>query len=300
MHTAQIADQLTEPAPTPPVNPAAFEFVRQLAADLSGPAIELPSYPKVALRVQKLLAEENVTSDRIVRVLGAEPTLVGRILTLCNSAAHNPSGRPVADLRNAILRLGFDSLRSAVISYAMAQQREAPAFRAIQTPMRSLWEHSVEVSALCYVLARLESRYNPDSALLTGVVSGVGKLYILTRASGHPQLFGDPVAYGAIVRDWHAEIAQAVLEQWQMADEVVRAVRDFQEVDSETRRNPNLADLLAAAHVIVECRDAPDLLQLRVSQSPAFARMKLDALACQNLIAESAQEIAALRSALGD
>ena len=300
MQTAQIADQLSEPAPSPPVNAPAFEFVRQLAADLSGPAIELPSYPKVALRVQKLLAEENVTSDSIVRVLGAEPTLVGRILTLCNSAAHNPSGRPIADLRTAIMRLGFDSLRTAVISFAMAQQRGAPAFQSIQAPMRALWEHSVEVSALCYVLARLESRYNPDSALLTGIVSGVGKLYILTRASGHPQLFGDPAAYGEIVRDWHAEIARAVLEQWQMADEVVRAVKDFQDVDSEIRRNANLADLLAAAHVIVECKDFPDLLQAKVSQSAAFERLKLDAFACQNLLAESAQEIAALRSALGE
>jgi HD-like signal output (HDOD) protein len=300
MQTVQIADQLAAPATPPPVNAHAYEFVRQLAADLSGPAIELPSYPKVALRVQKLLTEENVTSDSIVRVLGAEPTLVGRILTLCNSAAHNPSGRPVADLRTAILRLGFDSLRSAVISFAMAQQREAPAFKAIQNPMRALWEHSVEVSALCFVLARLENRYNPDAALLTGVVSGVGKLYILTRASGHPQLFGDPTAYGEIVRNWHAEIAQAVLEQWQMAEEIVRAVRDFQDVDSEIRRNPNLADLLAAAHVMVECKDSPDLLQVKVSQSAAFARLKLDAFACQNLLAESAQEIAALRSALGE
>jgi HD-like signal output (HDOD) protein len=300
MQPNQVADQLSEPALPPPVNAAAYGFVRQLAVDLSGPTLELPSYPKVALRVQALLAEENVTSDRIVRVLGAEPTLVGRILTLCNSAAHNPSGRPIADLRTAILRLGFDSLRTAVISFAMAQQREAPAFKSIQSPMRSLWEHSIEVSALCYVLARLESRYNPDTALLTGVVSGVGKLYILTRASAHPQLFQAPAAYAEIVRNWHAEIAQAILEHWQMAEEIVRAVRDYQEVDGEMRRNPNLADLLAAAQVIVECKDAPELLHVKVSQSPTFERLKLDTLACQNLICESAQEIEALRSALGD
>jgi HD-like signal output (HDOD) protein len=300
MQTSQIADQLSPPPVAPPVNAAAFEFVRQLAVDLSGPVIELPSYPKVALRVQKLLAEENVTSDRIVRVLSAEPTLVGRILTLCNSAAHNPSGMHIGDLRTAILRLGFDSLRTAVISFAMAQQRGAPAFKAIFNPMRALWEQSVEVSALCYVLARLENRYNPDTALLTGVVSGVGRLYILTRAAGHPQLFGDPIAYAEIVRDWHAEIAQAVLENWQMAEETIRAVRDYQGVDNEIRRHPNLADLLAAAHVIAECKDAPDQLELRVSTSPAFARMKLDAFACQNLLAESAEEISALRSALGE
>jgi HD-like signal output (HDOD) protein len=300
MQPIHIADQLSEPTPPPVVNAAAFAFVSQRAKDLSGNTLELPSYPKVALRVQKLLAEDNVTSDRLVRVLGTEPALIGRILTLSNSAAHNPASRAVADLRTAIIRLGFDSLRTAVISFAMAQQREAPAFRAIQGPMRVLWEHSVEVSALCYVLARLDGRFNPDTALLTGVVSGVGKLYILTRASAHPGLFADPSAYAEIVRDWHAEIGQAVLEHWQIADEIVRAVRDHQDVDTEFRRNANLADLLYAAQLIVECKEAPDLLHSKTAKAASFARLKLDAFACQNLLVESAEELAALRSALGD
>lgn len=300
MEPTQIAEQLSEPVAPRIMNADAYAFVCQLAKDLSGPALELPSYPKVALRVQKLLAEEMVTSDRLVRVLGAEPTLVGRILTLANSAIQNHSGKAVADLRTAIVRLGFDSLRTAVISFAMAQQREAAAFSTIQRPMRALWEHSVEVSALCCVLARLNGRFNPDTALLTGVVSGVGKLYILTRATAHPQLFGDSDAYADIVRQWHAEIAQAVLEHWQMADEVIAAVRDFENVDSEIRRGANLADLLAAAHLLADCKGEPDVLQLKVSTSVALERLKLDAPACQTLLVESAQEIAALRSALGD
>jgi HD-like signal output (HDOD) protein len=289
-----------EPIPPPVVHDPAYAFVRQLATDLSGPALELPSYPEVALRVQRLLAEDNATSDRLVRVLGAEPALVTRILTVANSVAHNPSAQSVADLRTAINRLGFDSLRTAVISFAMAQQRKAEAFKAIRRPMQDLWQHSVEVSALCFVLARVEGRFNPDTALLTGIVSGVGKLYILTRASSHPKLFSDAESYMHIVRDWHANIAQALLENWQMADEIVRAVRDFEEVNGEIRRTANLADVLSAAHLLVACKNAPDVLKSKASASPCLARLQLDAAACDRLLSESAQEIAALRSALGE
>ena len=289
-----------EPTPPPVVHDPAYAFVRQLATDLSGPALELPSYPEVALRVQRLLAEDNATSDRLVRVLGAEPALVTRILTVANSVAHNPSGHSVADLRTAINRLGFDSLRTAVISFAMAQQRKAEAFKAIRRPMQDLWQHSVEVSALCFVLARVDGRFNPDTALLTGIVSGVGKLYILTRASSHPKLFSDAESYMHIVRDWHANIAQALLENWQMADEIVRAVRDFEEVNGELRRTANLADVLAAAHLLVACKNAPEVLKSKAPANPCLARLQLDAAACDRLLSESAQEIAELRSALGE
>jgi HD-like signal output (HDOD) protein len=295
-----IAEEISEPAAPPSVNGAAYAFVRQLAVELSGDSLELPGYPKVALRVQKMLSEDNVSNDQLVRVLGAEASLSARILNLANSAAHNPSGQAATDLRSAVIRLGFDSLRTAVISFAMTQQREAAAFKTIHRQMRELWLHSVEVSAVCFVLARVGRRFNTDTALLMGVVSGVGKLYVLTRASAHAALFGDEAAYNEIVRDWHANIAQALLEHWHMSDEIVCAVRDYEGVDGETRRHANLADVLAAAHLIVAFKDAPDLLQANVSKSTSLARLGLDAASCDTLLTESAQEIAALKAALGE
>src|ERR1700677_2125453 len=104
---------------------AAFEFVRELSAELSQSTIELPSYPEVAVRVQKALSEENSSSERVVRVIGAEPMLATRVLQMANSAALNPGGKPVAELRTAVTRLGFDALRSAAVGFAMAQLRRA-------------------------------------------------------------------------------------------------------------------------------------------------------------------------------
>lgn len=297
------ASQLIEPAPPPPpvpVNAPAYAFVQQLAHDLSGSTLELPGYPKVALRVQRLLGEETVSNDRVVRVLGAEPALVARILTLANSAAHNPSSKTVGDVRTAIVRLGFDALRTAVISFAVMQQRNAVAFKSILRPMRDIWEHSVEVSAVCFALARLERRFNPDTAMLTGIVSGVGKLYILTRAAAHPELFEDAEAYREIEHSWHANVAQALLEHWQLADEITRAVRDYENVESEVRRTANLADLLYAAQLLVACKDAPERLQAAIDGSPALGRLGLTAKACEEALMESTHEIAALRTALGD
>src|SRR5579863_7486083 len=156
---------------------AAFEFVRELSVELSASNIELPSFPEVASRVQQALAQENTSSERVVRVIGAEPMLATRVLSMANSAALNPGGKQITELRTAVTRLGFDALRAATVSFAMAQLRSAGDFKNVQRYLDALWQQSVLVASLCFVVARRVGKISSDTAMLTGLVQGVGKLY---------------------------------------------------------------------------------------------------------------------------
>jgi len=51
----------------------AFTFVQALAAELSGGKIELPGFPHIVMRVQKILGDEKADAGRVVKVLGSEP-----------------------------------------------------------------------------------------------------------------------------------------------------------------------------------------------------------------------------------
>lgn len=296
--------QTSDPAQPAPVqrnaSGDAFEFVRELATGLSASTIELPSYPAVAVRVQKVLSEENASSERVVRVLGADPLLAARVLTVANSAALNTTGAVITELRAAVSRLGFDALRSAVISFAIAQLRRAEAFKSVERHLNVLWQHSVLVAALCFVIARRAGKINVDTALLTGLVHGVGKLYILTRTVRHPALFSDQAMYQRIVRDWHGNIAKALLENWGIAEEIVAAVHSYEDDARDLRGlSASLADILEIADQISTCKDSPELLQERLQERKATARLGLDASKCQVLVGESSKELAALRDALG-
>ncbi len=278
----------------------AFEFVRELASALTSSAIELPSFPDVAVRVQKVLSEDSANSARVMRVLGAEPVLAARVLSMANSAALNPAGKSVADLRAAVTRLGFDALRSAVIGFAMAQLRRAKSFKGIERHLNVLWQHSVLVAALSFVVARRSARISPDTAMLTGLVHGVGKLYILTHSMRHPVLFGDQAMYQRIVRDWHGNIAKALLESWYVADEIVNAVHSYEDDAREPRGAGGvLADVLEVAEALSMYKDSAELIRARVEGRKAAVRLGLDADTCQALVTESAAELAALRDALG-
>src|SRR3982750_3785459 len=208
-------------------------LVEALTLELSGEKIDLPSFPDVAVRVRKALTNDEVEIEQVVRVISAEPALAARLLQVANSAALNPNGRRLTDLRTAVSRIGFNMARSATIAFAMSQLRRAEAYKGLEVPLTELWQQSAHVAAVCHVVARRFTRMNADMALLTGLLQGVGKLYLLTRAVRYPGLLDDPGTYQRIVAEWHVRIAQAILRNWEMAEEIVTALAAAEEPDRE-------------------------------------------------------------------
>jgi HD-like signal output (HDOD) protein len=164
--------------------------------------------------------------------------------------------------------------------------------------MGELWQHNIAVAATCYVLSRKLKKFAPDTAMLTGLVSGVGKLYILTRANKYPALFGDAECYSALVHEWHSNVARSLLENWGMAEEVVDAVAGFESAAEDERGKVTLADLLSCAALLVSLQQSPDMLAARLQDDLAARRLGLNAANCAELLQESAEEVASLRAAL--
>ena len=125
-------------------------------------------------------------NDIVVRVVGSEPMLAGKLMNMANSAALNCSGRKIADLRQAVARVGFNIVRSAALAFAVEQLRRSPEFKHLEGPLDGLWKNSVQIAALSHVIARRFSSLNGDTALLAGLMHNVGRIYILTRASKAP------------------------------------------------------------------------------------------------------------------
>ena len=276
----------------------AFSFVRELAAELSGGKVELPGFPHIVMRVQRVLSDPAADLGRIVRVIGGEPVLATQLMRMANSAALNPGATPVTDLRSAVARVGLDMVRSATIAFAVRQLRGAAALRGLESQLGELWKRSVQVASLSFVIARRLAPGMADTALLCGLLQGVGRLYILTRASRHRSLFRDAAAYEAIERAWHLSIAAALLENWSMADEIVQAVQESENYERESRGPATLADVLMAGTLLADLDD-PQNLRARLESAKPLQRLQLTVAACERLLEESAQEIAALREALG-
>lgn len=293
--SAETAARSADPAA---IHAAAFEFVKSLAAELSGGKIDLPSFPDVAIRVRRALADDRTTVDQVVRIVGSEPALAGRLMKMANSAALNRSGKAVTELRTAIARMGYNMVRSAAISFAMAQIRAGASLKGLEKPLEQLWQHSTYVAAFCYVLAKNHTKRNPDEAFLAGLLHGVGKLYILTRADRHSVLFSDPLALEQIMRDWHANVGKSILENWEMSEELVAAVGDQDDTAREHEGAADLTDLLICANMMAAYFEQPADLELNMQGVSAFRMLGLNAGNSTKVLADCRDEINALRAAL--
>jgi len=285
--------------PSPAEPNIGFDFVRTLAAELSRGNVDLPSFPEITVRVRRILSDPKSSVDQVVRVVGSEPALAARLLRIANSASLNRSGKTVTDLRTAINRIGYNMVRSASISFSMAQIRKSNKLAGLEHHLNDLWQRSTLVAAFAFVLARMCTRVNPDEAMLTGMMHGIGKLYILTRAIDHPELFVGKTTLDDIIGDWHASIGKAILENWDFSEAMAQAVGEQADFSRADDGPPDLRDVIAVAIIMAaHAADAPGL-EAALQDLGAAKRLRLNEEKTQAVMRESAAEVTALSQALG-
>ena len=278
----------------------AFEFIRSLAGELSGGKVDLPSFPEIAVRVRRILSDPKSSIEQVVRVVGSEPALAARLLRISNSASLNRSGRTISDLRTAINRIGYNMVRSASISFAMLQIRKSNKLVGLEHYLEELWQRSTVVAAFAFVLARTCTAVNPDEAMLTGMMHAIGKLYVLTRATDHPELFADTSTLDAIIREWHPSIGKAILENWEFSEIMAQAVADQEDHERTEPEKPDLSDIIATALLMAQYSADLPALEAALHGLPASGRLGLNEARTLDVIRDSAAEVTALSEALGD
>jgi putative nucleotidyltransferase with HDIG domain len=221
---------MSESTESVPAEPAgfAYRFLQALAADLSARQITFPTFTGATIRVRTALADADIDADRLARAISTEPLLPARLIQIANSAALNPGGKPVTDVRSAVLRVGHDVVRATAVAVAMDQLRAARDVQVFHEQAEWSWRHSLEVAAIAYVLARKASRLNADEALFAGLVHDIGRFYLIARAAAYPELVDHPDELDALVQEWHGAIGQAVLHEFRLGDATLKAVSDHE------------------------------------------------------------------------
>lgn len=276
----------------------AFQFVQALAAELSLGAVDIPGFPSIVTRVRQVLADESASADKVARVVGADPVLAARLLKLANSVAILGTARPATDLRTAVSRVGLDSVRSTTYAHAMRILGQSEALRGLEKPLEVLARQTGQVASLCHVIAAKFTRIPPDAAMLTGLLQSCGRLYLLARAGNHRGLFADANAFLAVERDWHLSVAVALLENWNVPDEMVHAIAESEDLAREPRGAASLTDVVMLSVAIMRHSAHPEVLETTLRNTKCLARFGLDAKAVGEMLEASKNELAQLEAAL--
>ena len=146
----------SQQTPSPAAESAgrAFRFLQELARDLSQESISFPTFMDATVKIRDALRDPDADVGRVAQVVSGEPLLAARLVHLANSVAFNPGGRKVADVRSAVTRVGFNTVRTTAAAIALEQVRASKELAPFAAEAERVWRHSLDAAAIAYVLAR--------------------------------------------------------------------------------------------------------------------------------------------------
>jgi HD-like signal output (HDOD) protein len=155
---------------------------------------------------------------------------------------------PVDSCAAAIVRLGADSTHKLVLTFALRELFNTRS-KILKKRMHSLWLHSVKVSAVSYILAKITQQFNPEHALLAGLLHDIGNVAILSYAEGFPEVANDEEKLQRIMSDLCGRIGSVILRNWGFIEDLITVTLEAENWFRKKEGEADYADLVIVAQL---------------------------------------------------
>lgn len=225
----------------------AQDLVLKIQEEFRSGKLELPSLPEVVVKINKYVGDPDVNLASIAKVIQLDPALSARLIQIANSPLYRRQ-TSVEDCRTAIARLGLATTRNLVTSFTLQRHfdMKTPVIRDIA---RTNWQHSSEVAAIAYVLAKLTKGMQPDKALLAGLVHNIGCLPVLRYATEYKELQNNRKLLKEIIDRLGAKLGKAILKHWSFDADMIDIPIELNNNEYRPDENPNYVDIVIVAYL---------------------------------------------------
>ena len=142
----------------------------------------LPTLPAIAVRLLEVTIQDDTQANEVVKLIESDPSLTSKIISLATNAATGIS-RNNASLSKAVVLLGFDAVRNAVLSIKVFEtlKESGPNDLEMVFDWSGFWKHSMAVAcAAKRVIKLLDPKVDPEEAFICGLLHDIGKLALMT------------------------------------------------------------------------------------------------------------------------
>ena len=204
------------------------ESLRKLVGQLQS----LPSLPLIYSEITDELVSKNGTMENVGQIISKDVGMSSKVLQLVNSAFFGLR-RQISDPGQAISLLGFDTIKSLVLSvqiFSKFDESKIPGFS-----IERLSRHVLAVGVAAKQIAISESveKKEAEAAFMAGMLHDAGKLILaeslpekysevfeLVRERGISDLQAEEELFGTT----HTEVGAYLLGLWGLPDTIVEAV----------------------------------------------------------------------------
>lgn len=232
---------------------------------------DLPTLPAVAVRVLEATADEGSSAKQVVELISSDVALTTRILQLVHRADAGVRGE-VNSVERAIVLLGFDAVRSAVLAVSIFQTFAQPDGQrpGAHFSVEEFWKHSVAVACCAELLAdELITTYGKDAGVTASEAFVCGLLHDLGKVAldaALPKSFDKVVEATELLRGNIADVERQIIgldhmvvgkrlaERWGLPTGVRDCIWLHGQLPAALPanvRNPRLVNLVTLADVMV-------------------------------------------------
>jgi putative nucleotidyltransferase with HDIG domain len=218
----------------------------------------LPQFPAIATKVLRVLSHDDARIREIANLVRADASLASELLRIVNSPLYGFPSR-VHSIESALTILGFDAVRSFVLTVSMKSFFQAPLRLDI---LRGIWRHSLACAIVCEDLsvACSPAGVRDDRAYTAGLLHDIGRMGLFVE---YPEKYADLLAAdgtspGILERERetlgvdHCEAGGWLARNWGLPEVVQRAAEGHHkpadtahfDVESVVRVGVLLADCL--------------------------------------------------------
>ena len=191
---------------------------------------QIPTMPTIAAKVMQIVNDPHSSAEDVAKFISRDVALTSKVLRLANSAFYGIP-RTISSVNSAIVILGFNTIRSLVLSASVLKVFPAkPGLVAFDR--KAFWKHSFMVGIASRMVAqtyRKKKLVDMETAFSAGLLHDIGKI-ILEQYSNDDYLpvlkaakdQGIPLymAEKAMLGMSHADVSGMLVDKWQMPNEL--------------------------------------------------------------------------------
>ncbi len=238
--------------------------------------LELPTIPDIAFKIRKAINDPHTNSNKIARIVQIDPAITAQLIKIANSPLYR-GRRKIDSCPEALTRIGLNATQDIVTGLALKGVFTAKS-PLIRKRMTHLWSHSGYVAAISAIIAHKTPGFDPDKAMLAGLIHDIGVVPILIHADKNPDILNHPNDLAITIRQLRVEIGVQILNKWEFPsdfeDVIVNAENWYRDDDSE----PGYSDIVMIAQLHsyigkIDIKKMPKLDEL-----PAYKKLAAGAL----------------------
>ncbi|MBW2575326.1 MAG: HDOD domain-containing protein [Deltaproteobacteria bacterium] len=192
----------------------------------------IKTLPHVAIRLTKLISDENSTMQDFEKMIKMDPTLVLRLLRVVNSSYY-ALRQKVDSISRAVVIIGMNNLRNMIVTETLKdifkESQEQDAFSR-----NRLWLHCAAVSICSQMISERIFGQNGENAFLCGILHDIGM--IVEDQTAHDLFNHACKAYAQdsgtiidhekeIIGTDHCEVGYLLAKDWKLPLEVQEGIK---------------------------------------------------------------------------